>query len=50
MSSFVKISQRSLCGRKRCHKGHVDGYFVCTLKMGNLNLEFTGGFQEGNEP
>ena len=50
MSSFVKISQRSLCGRKCCHKGHVDSYFVCTLKMGNLNLEFTGGFQEGNEP
>lgn len=27
-SSFVKISQRSLCGKKRCHKGHGDGYFV----------------------
>ena len=50
MSSFVKISQRLLCERKRCHKGQGDGYFVCTLKMGNLNLEFTGGFQEGNEP
>ena len=25
-------------------------YFVCTLKMGNLNLEFIGGFQEGNTP
>ena len=28
MSSFVKISQRSHCGKKCCHKGHGDGYFV----------------------